>query len=205
MKAFTLVELLVVTSILAVLAALLFPACSSVRRSALMGQSISNLHQIGLSAILYAGDNDDLLPFDRNNENILLKFDPTVTSVGLPTNSKMPADLIKILGIYLSGASEVWFCPADKYKGTDSTFGSINHLYTSYMYTAFPNNLKATTPWPWIAGLSDLELGTSLFVEPVDIAGNNATTYWPGGIGHASLADGSVHTTYIHSQSVKIY
>ena len=57
-SAFTLVELLVVISIIALLIALLLPALSAARRTARDVQCKSNLRQVGIAAVTYAQDND---------------------------------------------------------------------------------------------------------------------------------------------------
>lgn len=58
-RGFTLVELLVVITIIAVLAAILFPVMASAKMAAKQTQCASNMRQVGLAAALYLSDNDN--------------------------------------------------------------------------------------------------------------------------------------------------
>jgi len=60
--AFTLVELLVVISIIGLLAGLAVPAVNGGLKSAKAGACLSNLHQIGVATMAYAADNSFKLP-----------------------------------------------------------------------------------------------------------------------------------------------
>ena len=60
--AFTLVELLVVVAIIAVLAALLFPALSSAKAKACRTGCANNVRQINTGVLMYAHDSADTLP-----------------------------------------------------------------------------------------------------------------------------------------------
>lgn len=60
--AFTLVETLVVFTVVAVLAAIAIPATSRVSQYSARVKSISNMRQIGVAASLYAGDHNQQLP-----------------------------------------------------------------------------------------------------------------------------------------------
>lgn len=64
---FTLVELLVVITIISLLTALLLPALKAARASAYQVVCVSNLRQYSLAINQYASDYDDYLPPDGNN------------------------------------------------------------------------------------------------------------------------------------------
>jgi len=61
-KAFTLVELLVVIGIIAVLISVLLPALAAARRAAMTTACLSNLRQIMTASRMYANENNDILP-----------------------------------------------------------------------------------------------------------------------------------------------
>lgn len=68
-RAFTLIELLVVIAIIAILAAILFPVFAQAKQAAKKTSDLSNVKQIGLGFMMYMGDADDTLPFNRVVEN----------------------------------------------------------------------------------------------------------------------------------------
>lgn len=67
LKAFTLVELLVVISIIALLVSILMPALSRAREQARRVICATNLHTIGQAFYIYAMQNNDWLPLHRDN------------------------------------------------------------------------------------------------------------------------------------------
>lgn len=69
-RAFTLIELLVVVAIVAALAGILFPVFAQARLAAKKTQDLSNLKQVNLGTMMYAGDHDDRFPIQtpRNDD-----------------------------------------------------------------------------------------------------------------------------------------
>lgn len=61
-KGFTLIELLVVIAIIAILAAILFPVLSQARVAAKKTATVAAMKQQALAVIMYAGDNEELVP-----------------------------------------------------------------------------------------------------------------------------------------------
>ena len=114
---FTLIEILIVLSIIVALMAILMPAFISVRASAQAKVCISNLRQLHIAFQLYAQDYDNFVPPYQNN-----------LGLSYPENGEK---VVTILFPYTRSQS-VWFCPADQLAGTDSTEGFIRHRYASY-------------------------------------------------------------------------
>jgi len=63
-RGFTLLELLVAITIIAILASLLLPALNRAKQAAKTTTCLNNLRQWGLATQMFAAENDDLLPED---------------------------------------------------------------------------------------------------------------------------------------------
>jgi len=110
--AFTLIELLMVTGIIVVLVGILLPALSRVRSRATATACRSNLRQWGIATLLFASDNNGLLPQDG-------------TPNGRSVEEGWYVDLPRVMGIApyhrmpwrtnpaVPVGSSVWICPAN--------------------------------------------------------------------------------------------
>jgi prepilin-type N-terminal cleavage/methylation domain-containing protein/prepilin-type processing-associated H-X9-DG protein len=128
-RAFTLIELLVVIAIIAILAAILFPVFAQAKLAAKKTVSLSNMKQVVLATMMYAGDNEDALPRTMD------------TSSGFPTTISWWAihNYQEALNPYIRmnrggvdannqvrGRGSVWFDPADPDAYEPAMWGSYS-------------------------------------------------------------------------------
>jgi prepilin-type N-terminal cleavage/methylation domain-containing protein/prepilin-type processing-associated H-X9-DG protein len=90
-QGFTLIELLVVISIISILAAILLPALARAREAANRVSCANNLKQLGLSFIMYAGENGGVLPPGATNR----AWGETGLPIGSSTAGGYPANLVR--------------------------------------------------------------------------------------------------------------
>src|SRR5260221_10542886 len=82
-RGFTLIELLVVIAIIAILAAMLLPALGRAKESGKKANCISNLHQMGIGLLMYADNNNGLIPRADNQPTDPLWFQLLITELGI--------------------------------------------------------------------------------------------------------------------------
>ena len=130
-KAFTLIELLVVIAIIAILAAILFPVFAQAKAAAKASACLSNVKQLGLGFVMYAADNDDVLPGTTASGGgwvPLAGFSPA-NPANVTTGSLYP---------YTKNA-QIYVCPMDKDALTRKISYSANYLLDFKTMTAVMN------------------------------------------------------------------
>jgi prepilin-type N-terminal cleavage/methylation domain-containing protein len=123
-KALTLVELLVVITIIVIIAAITFSVIRGAKAKAKTTTCISNLQQLWKASALYAADFDTMLPHYniRPYDNSIIKW---------------PAQAEKWKAVMMPyvRADDIFYCPADRGARTRESFGDVerlNSLITSY-------------------------------------------------------------------------
>jgi prepilin-type N-terminal cleavage/methylation domain-containing protein len=115
---FTLIELLVVIAIIAILAAILFPVFAQAREAARKASCTSNTKQVGLGAMMYVQDYDEMYPCNSWDTPFIPTTDHDSRSATYPSATQwiwriMP--YIKNKGVFV--------CPSDPGQGKNGWTG----------------------------------------------------------------------------------
>jgi prepilin-type N-terminal cleavage/methylation domain-containing protein len=152
-RGFTLTELLVAMAIIAILAALLFPALSVVKFRAQRTTCMDHLRQINLAVRMYSDDSNDTSPASSNT-----------TSIGVfAAYKRLMKDYVGLHGPSSPG-DKVFACPADTFF--------YDYAFTLYPRGYVPQSLWAQSTndyssYSFNAGnLNHVQLNGTNFVEP---------------------------------------
>ena len=121
-RGFTLIELLVVIAIIAILAAILFPVFARARESAHRTACSNNMKQVLHAIIMYAGDNDETLPYQQDGD--ICNWGESDHAVWI--KGAMPYTKTKA----------VWFCP--------NAFDSVKNPITDKSFSNYWYNGQAS-------------------------------------------------------------
>lgn len=112
--AFTLIELLVVIGIIALLAALIFPAFAAARGKARQASCLSGLHQIGIAFQMYASDYDGAYPWaiDASDYAVPGIWDSSAWRLTVEEMRRNGHLVYNLLDPYIK-SRRVWRCAAD--------------------------------------------------------------------------------------------
>jgi prepilin-type N-terminal cleavage/methylation domain-containing protein/prepilin-type processing-associated H-X9-DG protein len=210
---FTLVELLVVITIIAILAGLLLPVFNSVQARSKQIKCASNMKQIGAALLSYAGDHQLDLPGNMAqtwDKQIAPYFGYTNTNYNVPANiltcpvDPRPKTLTDgryprsytVSGIKLSGNGESTlglFASATSGLGSTSrSLATINSTATKIMlFEYFSSNAGATIANEQFQNSFDETLG---FQAATGIPRLNKNSYYHGATMNFVFADGHVAT-----------
>jgi prepilin-type N-terminal cleavage/methylation domain-containing protein/prepilin-type processing-associated H-X9-DG protein len=145
---FSLIELLVVISIIAALLALLIPGLGRAKNLAKRTQCASNLHQIDIAMHLYVNSNDDIYPCPNSPNYILWP------------GRKWRPFIAPYLGGHIYGNNpSVLLCPSDKVA--PQIWESTSYSYSLTFYRS-PEQINSTT--------TDLDIAPPTPQRPSNVA-----------------------------------
>ena len=135
-RAFTLVEMLVVIAIIAILASLLLPALAVSKKKGQQTKCLSNLHQLGLSMMMYIDDNQGAF---AGIASVHLGFN-AADWIYWRTNTAIypPIEKSPIVADTGSASAALFRCPLDQISGARFTAPTADGPYLySYSLTGY--------------------------------------------------------------------
>jgi prepilin-type N-terminal cleavage/methylation domain-containing protein/prepilin-type processing-associated H-X9-DG protein len=135
-RGFTLVELLVVIGIIALLISILIPVLGRARDQANKVACMSNLRQVAIGFMLYAGSNKDMCPFGSrsdNQGNADLPEDWVHYRGGIANQGLWSSAIAPFLSGKGSGLENVLRCPSDNFANRDWA-NAYTYSYVMNMY-----------------------------------------------------------------------
>ena len=154
---FSLIELLVVISLVALLVALLLPALGKAREAANRAVCASNIRQFVLTVHYYAGDNEDAPPAGQLTcctNNVLYGRYCFANSMRyhMATNYGLNKSELWVCPSGMDARHSIWRSYKDKYPTADPTSNSNNLSWNSYGYL-IGQSVLGYPRWPTQPGM----------------------------------------------------
>jgi prepilin-type N-terminal cleavage/methylation domain-containing protein len=181
-RAFTLVELLVVIGIIAILISMLLPALQKARRSAIRIQCATNLRQLGVGHNAYASRFNGYVPIGTDGKvglygNTVISHWGSTPPIGGPVSSGMLAHQ----STKLITDGRVFYCPSIQIENSSYTYrekdSGGNPLWQPFIADTRPSG-----GWSYPPRISDMT-GTAdrrggYSHRPSDDSGSTVEEYW---------------------------
>jgi len=142
-SAFTLIEILVVVAIIALLVAILLPALAKAKDQARRAACASNLHQMGLACMHYAGAHKGVGPFRGWKSYTISEVEH---EAGVPPGRRDVKTLVNyglLYGKWMTKSFEVMYCPSDyelrdaPHHSRGETWGGMSTVWNGRTYWTF--------------------------------------------------------------------
>jgi prepilin-type N-terminal cleavage/methylation domain-containing protein len=125
--AFTLVEMLVVIAVIGILAALLLPVLSAVKRRAKDLQCVNNLRQIAVAGVLYSGD-----------------FDKSISYTNDLGQARAGDIWLSVLGKYFANVDTLRLCPMAS-EAASNTWWYARDMNSAWVFNSLVDPNKSYT------------------------------------------------------------
>ena len=190
-RGFTLIEVMIVISIMTILAGIVLAAFSRVHEDARRTSCTSNLMQIGYAVTMYRSDYDDKYPFAADPQ-IHATGGNIGTYLGMEEIGPELPMLPDVLSPYVKSRG-IWHCPSDTggvvvdkpYVAYESMYGKYGMSYAYDIFPAYsaiyPGIINTWKTWPAIPLLWD-----------AGYHWHQSSNDWPGKRANTLFTDGHV-------------
>ena len=173
-KGFTLTELLVVITIIAILGAIMYPVILRAKESSKMATCLSNCRQIGIAFLMYMQEAEDTMPMMDSAWSTTAEADNDLWGNGFTGHAKArdvtnmdyiyKASILACLQSFVKD-SKIWWCPNYKMATAGALPGApttgVNYYWNYYPYSNrlvsnsavryHDDQMVPTSEWPqWV-------------------------------------------------------